>query len=295
MRPGGLTRWLIDRLLGRGRDGAGGSSAPERESSVQVGARAMSLELSNVAAVARREYLARARTRTFRITTILLVIAALGIALAPILIRWVDRGSGPTAIELSVGTSKPSVNVAAALNGLLNGASATGAAGAAGSSPDYQVTTTEDVAGARARVDAGKSAGLLIVTRSADGELAFTFVTKARSIERIAQLMRGAVSAIAVDDRLARAGLSQVDQAKLFLPPAYAAETPSGGQGGTGTAESAVNEFAIGFVLSIVLFMAIILYGQWVAYSVAEEKSSRVMEVILGAASPFELLAGKVV
>src|SRR3954469_21405836 len=94
---------------------------PERASSIQVGARAMSLELSNVAAIARREYLARARTRTFRMTTVLLVVAALAVALAPILIRWVDRGSGPTPIELSLGTSKPSVDVAAALNALLNG------------------------------------------------------------------------------------------------------------------------------------------------------------------------------
>src|SRR4051794_40723531 len=139
MRPGGLTRWLIDRLVGgRGRGGPGASSEPERESSVQVGARAMSLELSNVTAVARREYLARARTRTFRITTILLVIAALGVALAPILIRWVDRGSGPTSIEVSVGTSKPSVDVAAALSGSLNGSSAAPApwgGGAAGGQP----------------------------------------------------------------------------------------------------------------------------------------------------------------
>ncbi|HKB28073.1 MAG TPA: ABC transporter permease [Candidatus Limnocylindrales bacterium] len=48
-------------------------------------------------------------------------------------------------------------------------------------------------------------------------------------------------------------------------------------------------------MLAIVLFMAIVLYGQWIAYSVVEGKSSRVMEVILGAASPFELLFGKVV
>jgi ABC-2 type transport system permease protein len=41
--------------------------------------------------------------------------------------------------------------------------------------------------------------------------------------------------------------------------------------------------------------MAIIGYGNWVAMSVAEEKNSRVMEVILGAATPFQLLAGKVV
>jgi ABC-2 type transport system permease protein len=296
-----LYQWFRRRRAGAGSPGAAGTTGtpgtpPEPEASVQVGGRAMSLELSNVAAIARREYLARARTRSFRITTVLLVVAALAVALAPILIRWVDRGSGPTTIELSVGTSKPSVDVAAALSGLLNGS--TGSAGAipGASAPSYKVEATEDIAGARSRVDSGAADGLLIVTRQpSDGELAFTFVTKSRPIDRFSQLVRGAASAIAVDDRLARAGLSPVDQAKLFAPPPYAAESPSGAGAGTGTPETAANEFAIGFVLSIVLFMAIILYGQWVAYSVAEEKSSRVMEVILGAASPFELLSGKVV
>ena len=42
------------------------------------------------------------------------------------------------------------------------------------------------------------------------------------------------------------------------------------------------------------LFLAVVLYGTWIAMSVVEEKSSRVMEIILSAASPFELLAGKV-
>ena len=41
--------------------------------------------------------------------------------------------------------------------------------------------------------------------------------------------------------------------------------------------------------------MAIILYGQWIAFSVAEEKSTRVMEIVLAAATPFQLLAGKVI
>ncbi len=36
------------------------------------------------------------------------------------------------------------------------------------------------------------------------------------------------------------------------------------------------------------------VYGQWVAMSVVEEKSSRVMEIILGAARPVELMTGKV-
>ena len=40
--------------------------------------------------------------------------------------------------------------------------------------------------------------------------------------------------------------------------------------------------------------MMIVIYGQWIAMSVVEEKSSRVMEVVLNAATPFELLSGKV-
>ena len=50
----------------------------------------------------------------------------------------------------------------------------------------------------------------------------------------------------------------------------------------------------LGFGMTILIFMMIVLYGTWVAMSVVEEKSSRVMEVILNAATPFQLLTGKV-
>jgi len=43
----------------------------------------------------------------------------------------------------------------------------------------------------------------------------------------------------------------------------------------------------------IVMFAAILAYGQWIGYSVAEEKGSRVVELILGAVSPHHLLTGK--
>jgi ABC-2 type transport system permease protein len=304
MMRGGLLGWLIRRLRSRGGDGAaaagGGVASPASEPSLTIGARAMSLELSNVRAVARREYLARARTRTFRITTVVLVIAALGLAMAPVLIRWIGQGSGPSKIEVSIGDSAPKVEVVGQLQALLNAQSGSDSL-ATGGTPDYVITTTTDVVGARSRVESGADIGLLIVTRTAAdaatgaGDLAFTFVTKAQAVDRISALMKVAATSICQSDRLARAGITPVDQAKLFGPAAYAAELPNGEPGQGGTAEDYLNKFTIGFVLSIVLFMAIILYGQWVAYSVAEEKSSRVMEVILGAASPFELLAGKVV
>jgi ABC-2 type transport system permease protein len=304
VRRGGLLGWLISRLLGRrskAEPAAGdGSAGAQPEAALVLGGRAMSLELANVVAVARREYLYRVRTPTFRIATVLLVVAGVGLALAPILIRWAGAGSGPATVEVALGDSNPAVNVAGQLQALLNAQSGSDTL-STGSQADYAVTTTTDVAAARARVEAGTDVGLLIVARTpasaatGAGDLAFTFVTKAKGVDRISSIMKVAATSICQSDRLARAGITPVDQAKLFAPAAYATELPNGGAGNGGTAEDFLNQFAIGFVLSIVLFMAIILYGQWVAYSVAEEKSSRVMEVILGAASPFELLTGKVI
>ena len=292
-----LIQWWRNRGKAASASGAaspgGAPGEPPRETSVQVGARAMELELSNVVAVARREYMARARTRTFRVTTVILVIAALALALAPVLIRWADQGSGPTRVEVAVGDSAPAVDAATTVAAVLNAAASGGSATA--TAPTYEVTSTSDVAGARARVDSGDSAGLLVITRDpASAILHFTFVTKASAVDRISQFMSAAAALVSREDLLARAGVPADVQAKLQAPPFYDSQTPSG-KPISDTAEKMINQFAIGFVLSIVLFMAIILYGQWVAYSVAEEKSSRVMEVILGAASPFELLAGKVV
>lgn len=49
-------------------------------------------------------------------------------------------------------------------------------------------------------------------------------------------------------------------------------------------------------VVSVILmFVAIIAYGQWIAYGVVEEKANRVVEVLLGAIRPHHLLIAKVV
>jgi ABC-2 type transport system permease protein len=42
------------------------------------------------------------------------------------------------------------------------------------------------------------------------------------------------------------------------------------------------------------MFISLVTYGMWVATSVAAEKSSRVMELLVSAATPLQLLTGKV-
>ena len=50
----------------------------------------------------------------------------------------------------------------------------------------------------------------------------------------------------------------------------------------------------LSYIVVILTFMAILTYGNWVAQSVAEEKSGRVMELLITAATPRQLLTGKV-
>lgn len=60
-------------------------------------------------------------------------------------------------------------------------------------------------------------------------------------------------------------------------------------------AEGGLGGFTVAFALFMILYMTTLIYGQQVMHGVLEEKSSRVVEVLLAAVEPVELLAGKLI
>jgi ABC-2 type transport system permease protein len=257
--------------------------------------------LPNIVAVARREFISRARTRTFRITTVLLIVAATALALAPILFQWLEGESRGDRVEVFLGDIEPppSVDVVTALGQILNTASTPSIPipGEDGdTAPRFAVVPTNDLDAARTNVIDGRSLAVLALGRSPDGlDLKFDLYSKDSALSRKVQLIRQSAISITIQDRLTRAGVSPIDQARLFTPPEFSI-LPADPDAPPGVnPNDDPTAFLVGFGLSIAIFMAIILYGQWIAYSVAEEKNSRVMEVVLAAATPFQLLAGKVV
>ena len=50
----------------------------------------------------------------------------------------------------------------------------------------------------------------------------------------------------------------------------------------------------LGFLMAFLIYMAILLYGSFVMQAVVEEKSTRIVEIIISSARPFDLLMGKV-
>ena len=68
---------------------------------------------------------------------------------------------------------------------------------------------------------------------------------------------------------------------------------------GTGNEEdmestSAGINYILGIMLGMLLYMVIIIYGQMVLTSVVEEKSSRVIDVMVTSCSPFQIMMGKI-
>ena len=251
----------------------------------------------NIVAVARREFLWRSRTRTFRWTTILLVVAGVALASLPTIFRFLERDGTGDRIEVVVGDAQPSIDVVAALGLILNtqGVAPIPIESKGDAAPSFTVVASTDLAAARAHVLDGSTVAVLALGRTAAGDLAFDLYSKDGAVARRTQLIRQAAITIAIQDRLTRAGIPPIDQAALFLPPEFdVLPADPNARPGPESNIDAASTFLVSFGLSIALFMAIILYGQWIAFSVAEEKNSRVMEVVLAAATPFQLLSGKV-
>jgi ABC-2 type transport system permease protein len=59
--------------------------------------------------------------------------------------------------------------------------------------------------------------------------------------------------------------------------------------------EGAAASFILAYVLFLLLYMVLIIYGQQVMQGVIEEKTSRVVEVVVSSVRPFELMMGKLI
>jgi ABC-2 type transport system permease protein len=217
--------------------------------------------------VAEREIRERVRSKVFRISTAILLAASLALVLIPTLIG--DDGPDRQTIALSGGPAGlgDALTAAAAAQGRVLTVRPENAAGA-------------ERAGASGDVDAG-----LVV--SADGDGVRVVVEKELSDGLRASIAQG-LGAARVRAALADAGASASSIDDLSRPPEVTvrAVNPDDFQGG---------DLAVGYIVAVVLYITLLLAGAVVAGGIAEEKTSRVSEVLLASLRPSELLIGKVV
>jgi ABC-2 type transport system permease protein len=246
---------------------------------------------SRIWLIAKRELTVRFKQRSYRWTLLLQIVIAAVAALAPVGIAWFTDGDTNAASSVVV-VDEADVGVAERLSTYLQGDG--------GVLPTIEVRTDAGSADdARALVEDGDAGQALIVTRGSgdDAELSWELVTEngdASSIE--AQRVIGAVTAFSVEVMAEERGLSAEEAQGLVAMPEVSVHSVSGEEG-----ESSTNvgfqsaEFSVAYFGSILIYIAIILYGTWIATGVAEEKGSRIMEIMVNAATLRDLLFGKVI
>ncbi len=212
--------------------------------------------------VAMRDFTERVQSRAFQISTAFTLLLVLGAAIIPSLFR--DDTAPPLEIG-AVGEVSPllATQVAVALDG----------------DRSVEVVAFGSVTAAEAALD--------------DGEIGLVVVAGAEVIvgdgpSATASIVGAVAAALDVADRAAELGLTAADVAALIGEGAYPIRSLE-----PETDEQQANR-AFAFVGSILLFISIVTYGQWILIGVIEEKTNRVVEVVLGAVRPHLLLAGKV-
>src|SRR5438132_661924 len=104
--------------------------------------------------------------------------------------------------------------------------------------------------------------------------------------------LSGVLGRLAVTTRLERAGVnpSLVNRAQLRID--LRTRKISGSKT---TGETSAQSFGLAYAMAIILFVVITIYGVNVMSSVLEEKTTRIVEVLVSSLRPFQLMLGKVV
>ena len=208
--------------------------------------------------VAGREISSRIRDKTFIASSVLMIVLILGVLVFQVVVN-----SGEDTSRIGV-VGDPG-QVGAALE-------------AQGEALDVDVEVvrfdTEDAA--RTAVEDEEVDGALVGS-SGDPELVV-----ADPDTTLEAVVSGAVGAVALGDALAQAGVDPSDLPRLTV-------TALDGDSAADTQRTVVAVVGV-----VVLYSLLILFAQFVAQGVVEEKSSRVVELLLATMRPWQLLAGKI-
>lgn len=263
---------------------------------VEVGSHSAAAQntLRNIGLIIRREYKNRVTQRSFIITSIILLIILFLAPFIPTLVQAIGAhpSSQTKVVVVNDAGMVAGLDDAALLSYMSSELNGTNPPSPAPYGITSQPLTALD--SLQNQVKQGTLDILLVLDRSAQGDLQFLYNTNAdpnndsnlTSIQTVAQQ-------ITVLDTAQRLGLTPSQTTRLFAPPSLKLMYTQQGQN-TRPVGEIIASYVLALVGAILIYISVGIYGNIVAVGVAEEKSNRIMEILVNAATPFQLLAGKI-
>ena len=231
--------------------------------------------MSQVGIIIGREFNERVRKKSFIITTLLMPLLVIGLMAAPALIMQFSRGD-----EKHIAVIDESGLVAPQLQ-----------------SGDELVFEATDLSTEAARKELTDKFGVLyigsdILTNPNSVKL---YVNSSSSMT-VENNITGQIEDIIETEKLKSYNIENLSQILQEVKTKVGMQTfrNDESQEEEAHAKSSVIATGVGFVLGMILYMFLLIYGSMVMQSVIEEKNSRVLEVMVSSVRPFDLMLGKI-
>lgn len=227
-----------------------------------------------------REYFERVRNKSFIIVTLLMPLFMIGIMIAPSLMMFYGGKSEQKRVMV-VDRSGMVVDKLY-------------------SSPEVEFVDVSELSKSEACAQYGTESdafGVLYIGSVVDARDSVQLITNSSSSMMLEENISGQISAIVEQEKLLSYNIENLDQILASIETHINLSTfVNDGTGAEESMESTSSgmNYILGIILGMLLYMIIIIYGQMVLTSVVEEKASRVIDVMVTSATPFQLMMGKI-
>ena len=222
--------------------------------------------------VALREVRERGRSRTFVVTSVVTLLLVVGLILVPPLL-----GGGADEYRLGlVGDGNGSIVDAAERLAT--------ASDEPGEPASVELVTAEFPL--RSEAEAALRAGDIEAVLVDGGEIIVETVGWSGS--PLLRLIQRGAAAVELERLITEAGETATQVIEVMTSDPLVTSTLSGEAPGDDS------RYVVAYAGLLLLYIAILLYGTWILTGVTEEKSNRVVEVLLSSLKPWQLLGGKI-
>lgn len=232
-----------------------------------------SVKITMINIIIRREYMERVTKKSFIITTLLMPVLMLAMMLMPILIeQFAGRDSRKVVVMDQCGLIAPSLQSDAMVV--------------------FDNAAVDNVDEALA--DESVDAVLVIPDNIMNNGGVMQFYTKGSSSLALESAITGQVNDIIETNRLKNYNIDNLSEIIDAVHSDVALQSIRTDEDGSTRESSTVLSYLLGIVLTFLLYMCLLLYGQMVMTSIIEEKNNRVLEIVVSSVKPTHLMLGKI-
>lgn len=229
---------------------------------------------NNISLVIRREFLERVKKKSFIITTILMPVFMLAMMAAPALIMMVTGSE-----ERDITVIDETGTIGARLQ----------------SDKETHFTLLESTPLESALADTEVAGVLYIPAGIMEGKVSPRLYTNGSSSIALESNVSSQIDGIIEEERLKQYDIENLDK---ILEEVHSdvklMSIRNDKEDGESQSASAAVSYLIGIILTFLLYMCLLLYGQMVMTSIIEEKNNRVLEIVVSSVKPTHLMLGKI-